>query len=784
MTVQGESVFGCPDPRRQGAVIVRRRVAVQGRVQGVGFRPFVYRLATDLRLGGIVGNDSHGAFIEIEGPLSGIETFLERLYRELPPLARVSRLSVWPLAPRDDRYFRIDSSLCGGHQDAEITADVAVCDDCLAEMLNPRDRRYRYPFINCINCGPRYSIIQGVPYDRPNTTMAAFTMCAACAAEYNQPLNRRFHAQPNACPVCGPRLWMTDAQGNRVEGDPVARCARWLHGGAIVAIKGIGGFHLACRADDESAVRRLRVRKQRESKAFAIMVPSLETAAELAQVDESSAAALRGPARPIVLLGRRTPSPVAPSVAAGSTYLGLMLPYTPLHHLLFAENTGPLVMTSANPSEEPLCCQNQEALDRLARIADAFLLNDRDIERRVDDSVLLSVREPTPRALPIRRARGFAPSPIEVPLEAPQSILAVGGEMKSTICLLSGRQAIVSEHLGELSNATAFRNFVITVEQFKKLLRASPAVVACDLHPDYAATRYAQSLDLKIVGVQHHHAHIVSCMADNDLTGPVVGIACDGTGFGTDGAIWGCELMICDEAEFERVGQLAYFPLLGGDAAAQETWRPAVGLLQAAFGPAWRESCADLLDSLDPEALDIAAARLRTSRLPLTSSLGRLFDGVAYLLGVCDRNRHEAEAATLLEAAAASETPAAPLPYSWTTSPEGRVQLEVGPMVVALIEGLRAGYTAGQLARAFHETLICALAEGVRRVAAGSSLHHVVLSGGCFANRLLLEGLCARVREDGLEVFAHQKVPTGDGGLALGQAVAAAEMLRRNMPCA
>ncbi|HOB74585.1 MAG TPA: carbamoyltransferase HypF [Phycisphaerae bacterium] len=830
-------------PLRENSIantlLVRRRLDVRGRVQGVGFRPFVYRLARELRLSGLVGNDSHGAFIEVEGPAAAVEAFLTRLRGELPPLARISSLSVTDVPLRHDPSFRIETSVRSEGQDAEIAPDVAICDDCLAELLDPADRRFRYPFINCMNCGPRYSIIRGVPYDRANTTMAVFRMCPACQAEYDHPGNRRFHAQPNACPVCGPRLWLSDAKGTVLEGDPIRATADRLRAGAIVAIKGIGGFHLACRADRDEVVERLRERKGREAKAFALMVASLDEARRLCEVDAASAAALTSVARPIVLLPKRDRERISALVAPGSEYYGVMLPYTPLHYLLFAEGLGPLVMTSANPSEEPLCRDNEEALARLAGIADAFLLNDRDIERRVDDSVVLAVgsracgssglfscspssseeasqpagapasAEPAEGwILPIRRARGFAPAPLEVPLESPEPILAVGGELKSTVCLLAGRQAVLSEHLGELSNAAAYRNFVETIGRFKELLRLDPAVVAYDLHPEYAATRYARSLGLKGVGVQHHHAHIVSCMAENGIDGPVVGVACDGTGYGTDGAIWGCEILVCEEAAFTRAGHLDYFPLLGGDASARDTWRPAAGLLHATYGADWTRAADYCLRRVAPEAVAFVAGRLaRGIHRPLTSSLGRLFDAVAFLLGVCDRNRYEAEAAMSLEALARQQPPAGPLAFEihgdisspvgdtprgamWSGEP---LRLDVRPMVRELVERARSLDTGrpahgigtsservGALARAFQDTLATMLVEAVRRVARRTHLERVVLSGGCFANRLLTESVCAGLTAAGFKVFTHQRVPTGDGGIALGQAVAAAQQLRRN----
>ena len=843
---------------------IRRRLDIRGRVQGVGFRPFVYRLALEEGLAGMVGNDTRGVYIEAEGAPASVDRFIERLRDELPPLARIASLETRETPPRHERAFRIESSLAAGKQEAEITPDIATCEDCLRELLDPADRRYRYPFINCTNCGPRYSIVLGVPYDRPNTTMARFRMCPACQAEYDAPANRRFHAQPNACPVCGPRLWMTNLGGELLEGDPVGLCAAMLREGRIVAIKGLGGFHLACRADDDEAVARLRERKSREAKPFAVMAGSPEMARRLILLDtpeetarkrreETTATTQPGPdqilspietvlldrARPIVLAPKRPGARVSGHVAPNNALFGIMLPYTPLHHLLFAEGLGPLVMTSGNPAEEPLSCANDEALRRLSHIADAFLLHDRDIARRVDDSVVLAVRSPQgpahpshPAILPIRRARGFVPEPIAVPNEAGRPVLAVGGELKSAICLLSGRNAVVSEHLGELSNPAAFRNFVETIGQFKKLLKIEPEIVACDLHPDYAATRYARELcagkkagggELLLVPVQHHHAHIVSCMAENGVTGRVIGVACDGTGYGTDGQIWGCEILVCEEGEFERAGRLCYYPLLGGDAAARDTWRPAVSLLFETFGPEWKSAAAHVLKRGDSQALESAAARLlawkarqengafgvrsavgkgvrvQASAWPLTSSLGRLFDAAAFLLGVCNRNRYEAEAAMSLEAQAGCCESAEPLPFAigkaGTGAPENRVrvqasaccrsgevlqgevlQLDFRPLVRALVEQSAQGRPVPEIARAFHETLVAMLAEAVDRTSRATGLKRVALSGGCFANQILLQGLWQRLAASGHEVFVHRAMPAGDGGIALGQAVIAAAL--------
>jgi len=775
----------CGTARRVG----RRRLVVGGRVHGVGFRPFVYRLATEMGLAGLVANDPRGALIEVEGPAEQLDSFAVRLRREVPQLVRISEVTARALAPRRSGRFEIQASASGGPQDAEITPDAATCDDCLSELLDPGDRRYRYPFINCTNCGPRYSIIFAVPYDRPNTTMSRFEMCPECRREYEDPSDRRFHAQPNACPACGPRVWLAGADGAEIEGDAVGLCAQRLGEGAIVAVKGIGGFHLACRANDDSAVARLRRRKHRDAKPMALMVPSLETARRLARIDADGERALTDVARPIVLLPRLAGAEVSGLVAGGVDSVGIMLPYTPLHHLLFAEGLGPLVMTSGNRSDEPLCSDNGEALERLGGIADAFLLHDRDIERRVDDSVVVAVNGAAGGVVPIRRARGQAPAPIKVCEQVDVPVLAVGGELKSTVCVLSGSEAILSEHLGDLSNPGAYRHFVATVDRFKALLGVEPRLVACDAHPVYAASRYARGLGLPVTEVQHHHAHVVSCMAENGVTGRVIGLACDGTGYGSDGAIWGCEVLLADEVGFDRLGCLRYFPLPGGDSAAKETWRPAAGLLRETLGGEWWQA-GPFNDGRVPGRAVATWRRLleRNRRMPRTSSLGRLFDGVAFLLGVCDRNRHEAEAAMTLETVARRCAQAAPLRFAIAERDCGHgaggpgMSLDFRPMVRDLIDGMGVGRPIAELARAFHETVAAMLVEAANRAAEATGVDRVVLSGGCFANRLLLEGMVDRLSAAGREVIVHRTVPAGDGGISLGQAVVAAARYRKGMP--
>jgi len=822
--------------------LVRRRFEIQGRVQGVGFRPFVYRLAQDLALAGQVGNDDHGVFVEIEGSAQVVNLFHERLARELPPLAHLASLRSVDMPLRGENAFTIAHSVATGTPSVEVTPDMATCDACLRELFDPGDRRHGYPFINCTDCGPRYSIIRAVPYDRHQTTMARFTMCPTCRAEYDDPLERRFHAQPNACPDCGPRVWLADERGCELERDPIPACAALLQEGKIVAIKGLGGFHLACRADLDQVVSRLRRRKRRETKPFALMVQSLDAARTIANVDGVAAELLEGPARPIVLLARKHSAKVSREVAPGSPDLGLMLPYTPLHAVLLeACGDWPLVMTSGNASGEPLCSDNQAACEQLAGLADAFLFHDRDIERPIDDSVLLpgagaaadkivaasETGAPTPAPKPgsatettgtetpafkpviLRRARGFVPDPIllDPPLAGSCAVLAVGGDLKATVCFAEGERAVLSEHLGDLENVAAYRNFMTAASRLKELLAIKPAIVACDLHPGYASTRYAQTLDLPVVPVQHHHAHIASCLVENEYSGPVIGVAADGTGYGTDGTIWGCEILRCDLASsaFTRMGCLDPFPLLGGDAAARDTWRSAAGLLSTTLGSEWPQIAAAHLRPVAGEALSLTAQRLAGSgTLPLTSSLGRLFDAVAFLLGLGEKNHHEAQAARALEAAAQTfEGAIEPLPFRLVANrgesdDDGRNEaagtvpwrIDVGPAIRALLaEGAglsdrrdrsigsteTVGSVACAMARAFHATLVEALADCVERCAAPERIGTVALSGGCFANRLLLFGLAAKLEARGFHVLTHSRVPPGDGGIALGQAVIAAQ---------
>ena len=773
----------------------RVRVRIDGIVQGVGFRPYVYALATALGLGGFVGNDTRGVIVEAEGEPAAVDEFLARLPAEAPPLAVVERIETRALRARGERTFAIVESDTGGRRAVAVSPDVATCDACLAEMSDPADRRYRYPFTNCTNCGPRYTIIRDVPYDRPTTTMAGFAMCADCRHEYHDPADRRFHAQPVCCPACGPRLTLVGADGTVLAGpaghatsdDPIAGTARLLRDGAVVAIKGIGGYHLAVDATDESAVARLRSRKHREDRPFAVMVADLAAARSLCDIGRPEAALLTGPAAPIVLLQQRTGEgerqraggrgstgegegerqEPAPSVAPGNRWLGLMVPYTPLHHLLAAAVERPFVLTSGNVSDEPIAYDDADARTRLGHIADAFLTHDRPIHMRVDDSVVRVVRD---RPVPVRRSRGFAPQPVTTAWGFPRHVLAVGAELKNTVCAAKGQHAFVSHHIGDLENYETFRSFVEAIAHLGRLFDVTPQAVAHDLHPEYLATKHARELnDVDLVGVQHHHAHIASCLADNGVTGPVIGVAFDGTGYGTDGTIWGGEILVADLERFTRAGHLETLPLPGAAAAIREPWRMAASYLRAAYGE-------DLPEDLDvmsrhrdrwDHVLSAAAAGVNA---PLTSSAGRLFDAVAALLGVRDTVTYEGQAAIELEQLA---DPGERGGYRCGIADTQPFAISGTDLVRAAADDLRGGVAAPTIAARFHVGVARAVVDACRRTRASTGLEVVALSGGVFQNVLLVDTTVAGLEADGFTVLTHHRVPPNDGGISFGQAVVA-----------
>lgn len=771
------------------AATIRRRFDLRGQIQAVGFRPFVYRLAAECRLAGYVVNNNNGVAIEIEGPAYSVEAFEDHLLARLPPLACICELQRRDVRPLGENRFRIDRSQDQAGQRPEVTPDAAVCQDCLAEMFDAADRRHRYPFINCTNCGPRYSIICTVPYDRPATTMAEFQMCPPCLGEYTDPLDRRFHAQPNACPTCGPQLRLQPPDALCTDGDPIRRAAGMLADGRILAIKGIGGYHLACRADHQEVVNRLREGKLRDGKPLAVMVPNVQAARRVCQLNSDDIQALTSPAAPIVLAPKSQNHGLAPSVAPNCRDFGIMLPYAPLHHLLFAEGLGPLVMTSGNLAGQPLTYQDEDALNELGEVADAVLMHNRRIARPIDDSVVFTFRG---QAVPIRRARGYAPRAIRLegallrrlPKTAAK-ILAVGGELKSTVCLYTGGKATLSEHLGDLTHPQAFRHFIAAIDRLRELFDFVPEFVAHDLHPQYLSTHYVRRLGIPTCPVQHHHAHVVSVMAECGEAGPVIGIACDGVGYGSDAAAWGCEVLHCRLGDFDRVGHLEYFPLVGGDAAAVETWRPAAALLRQALGGTWRQSLLALAESrrqaLTHQALDMFEQQASAGiNAPLTSSLGRVFDAVSFLLGLCERNRHEAEAALALEGAAEQRTH---LPYPYEVAEHGgQVEMSLRLAMAEIVAAVRAGHAVSRVAARFHETVARMLADAATVACEITGLGTVGVSGGCFANRMLLARLVELLEQRSLRVLYHRQVPCGDGGLAFGQAVVAAANMTIEKP--
>lgn len=760
---------------------IRQRVTVTGVVQGVGFRPFVHRIASELGLAGFVGNDSGAVFVEIQGPIARVDEFGRRLRAEAPPLARISAVSVVDIAAATacGTDFRIVESQIGPGLTTPIPPDIAVCDDCVAELFDPADRRYRHPFVTCTNCGPRVTIIRALPYDRPATTMSAFAMCERCAVEYHDPANRRFHAQPIACPDCGPSLWFYSGT-ERVNGSDAALAAtqRALAAGLVVAIKGIGGYHLACVVDDEAVVGALRSRKARGAKPFAVLVRDIEVARRYAHIDDTEAAVLSGPARPIVLLRRRQDAPVADVVAPGSPLIGLMLPYSPIHHLLLAPlpDTGEwvpdaLVLTSANRSDEPICFTEDDVVQRLwgpSPLCDAVLDHSRPIHVPCDDSV---VRVIDNYELPIRRSRGYAPLPVDVGRDGP-AVLAVGGELKNTFCLTDGPHAFMSGHIGDMATWETLRAFERAVGQLSEI-RHQPVRFAADLHPGYQTRNWAERhagerpLDL----VQHHHAHVVSLLAEHGRLGePIVGVSFDGTGYGRDGTIWGGEILAVghDSHRFTRVGHLRPVPLPGGDAAVRSPWRMALSQLWMA-GIKWAPDLASV-SAATPAELAVTRSQLDSNVgcVPC-SSMGRMFDAVASLLGVRHRIDYEGQAAIELEVLADSVGETLP-----TGAPTLRLAvggdgvIDPAGLVRAMVSALRAGVERAVLAAGFHQAVAAAVAEVVALVAGEVRL--VGLTGGVFQNVLLLRACRRRLQQAGFEVLTHHTVPPNDGGLALGQA--------------
>jgi hydrogenase maturation protein HypF len=720
----------------------RRRLHVTGVVQGVGFRPFVYGLARTHELSGFVRNDSRGVVIEVEGDPDRLDRFSSGLIEQAPPLARIATVETSEIDPRDEQRFAIEQSADDGERRAMIPADIATCDDCLRELFDPRDRRYHYPFINCTNCGPRFTIVRSVPYDRSATTMASFEMCAECQREYEDPSNRRFHAEPTCCPDCGPKL--------SIELDEAVSL---LRAGKIVAVKGLGGYHLACDAASEKAVVRLRARKRREEKPLAVMSAEPELLVELEPEEE---ALLRSAERPIVLARRRSEAAVAASVAPANEWLGAMLPYTPLHHLLCAGFGGALVMTSGNLSDEPIAFDDEEARLRLGEIADAFLSHDRPIERRCEDSVVRA-------SFPIRRSRGYAPASLPLPVTASAPILATGAELKSTFCVVRGGEAFLSPHLGDLDTELAYAAFSTDLALYLKMLDLEPELIACDLHPDYLSSKWARDYQSRsraqnheLLEVQHHHAHAAACLAENGETREALALVLDGTGFGTDGTIWGGELLRFDLAGFERIAHLDPVPLPGGEAAVREPWRTAASYLERAERPVPFPGWPRVRESLKVNA-------------PLSSGAGRLFDAASALLGVRREISYEGQAAIELEQLAAHVEAE---PYSCRQENEHILGAD---LIARVHDDLAADRDRAEIAAAFHEGVALAFAEACARAAEPRT---VVLSGGCFQNLRLLASTRRLLEESGFRVLVHFLLPPNDACISFGQAAVAAYSVR------
>lgn len=750
--------------------VVAARVTVRGIVQGVGFRPFVYNLASRLGLGGTVRNVSHGVEIELEGAPAAVDEFLEHLGADAPRLAHIDDVHVVDIEPRGRCGFEIQGSR-EGEGFVPISPDIATCDACLREILDPGDRRFGYPFTNCTHCGPRFTIVRAIPYDRSSTTMAGFVMCPDCFAEYHEPADRRFHAQPNACATCGPRLTLADRHGVPLAGDALLETQRLLASGRIVAIKGVGGFHLACDATNDAAVRQLRERKGREAKPLAIMVPDVAAARRFCLFSREEQALLVSSARPIIILAARPGSEIAPSVAPELGDLGVMLPYSPVHHLLFRGDGNrllALVMTSGNRSDEPIATENADALTRLSGIADGFLLHDRPIHVRCDDSV---VRLAVGGELPVRRSRGYAPFPVYLPFEV-RPVLACGAELKSTVCVTRGPYAFMSPHIGDLENAETYVSYRDMVDQMMRVFRVRPEAVAHDLHPDYLSTRLAESLerDVPRIAVQHHHAHLAACMAEHRLTGPVIGVAFDGTGYGSDGAVWGGEFLVADYAGFERAAHLGYVPMPGGELAAREPFRMALAHQLRAAGD-W-DPCSNAVRAAIPAERQMIRWQIEHEvNAPPTSSVGRLFDAVASILGVRHRARYEAQAAMELEALAHGTADAAPYPLAIADG--APIVIDPGIVIRAVAADVAAGAPAPLVASRFHATLAEAIVRVCDRVRVLTRLRRVVLSGGVFQNVILLAAARQGLEAIGFKVFSHHLVPPNDAGIALGQAVVA-----------
>jgi hydrogenase maturation protein HypF len=754
----------------------------------------VYRIAHSLGLSGLVYNDTKGVTIELQGEEEKIDEFLTRLQSgsDKPPLAQIRSRDVVDIPLIEgEKQFVIEVSDLEGTALSEVTADIATCQDCLAEMANKKDFRYQYPFINCTNCGPRYSIVKTIPYDRPNTTMSVFAMCDKCAAQYNDVTDRRFHAQPVACPACGPKVWLTDSKGKTINtqtDEAITQAAKLLSAGKIVAIKGVGGFHLAVDALNNGAVERLRKRKRRDHKPFAMMTDSIEKIREYAVVSESAEQVLKSPQSPIVLLPKKEIAAIAPSVAAGVNAFGFMLCYAPLHYLLFAQRLKVLVMTSGNIADEPLICKNEIALEWLGSVADAFLMHNRDIYRQVDDSIVHFIdKEP----VLLRRARGYVPTPIFMEENCRQDIFAAGADLKNTFCLVKQNQVICSEHIGDLEDAEVYHHYINSTEHLRKLFEAESKVVAHDLHPAYLSTQYALSLrGVRPIAIQHHRAHIASVLAEHGHDGPVIGIACDGTGYGTDGAIWGCECLIASLESFERFGHLAYYPLPGADKASKEAIRPLLGLLKFAYGSDFKLSKFEWLwERLKTSVDENPKSEIRNPKFIVeqlekhintidTSSLGRVFDAVATMLGLGSYNHFEAQLPMALEAIIEDGIEDC-YDFELIREADKLLQLDLRKTIKGIITDIQKELPAGIISAKFHNGIAAALLTMAKQARESTKLNTVALSGGVFCNRYLTNRLIKLLNKDGFSVLFNRDVPANDGGISVGQAAIAAHFMTR-----
>ncbi len=756
---------------------LRLQLLVNGVVQGVGFRPFVYRIATELMLAGSVQNGPRGVTIEIEGQPEATNSFQQRLKSELPPQARIDSIEVLSIAPIGGHLFQIIHSAHDGNAATLIPPDIATCDECLREMFDVNDRRYRYPFINCTNCGPRYTIVRSVPYDRPFTSMSSFTMCPDCQREYDNPSDRRFHAQPNACPLCGPRVTLCMADGSAVEGDPISQTVALLKAGKIAAIRGVGGFHLAVDGSIESAVVGLRRRKGRAEKPLALMAPDIATIEIYCTVTTQERDLLLSPQRPIVLLRRKGNSELAPSIAPGQHFLGFMLPYTPLHHLLLRDNFRALVMTSANLSEEPIAIGREEALHRLRDIADCFLFHDREILQRCDDSIV-RIQADEPRI--IRRSRGYVPLPVALKHPTSTPILAVGAELKNTVAISRGKEVFLSQHIGDLDNPSALGFFEECIAHLEQTLDVMPEAIAYDLHPEYLSTQWANRQKLPSISVQHHHAHLASVLAENRYLGKAIGIILDGTGFGTDGTIWGGELLYGDAAGFTRSAWLEPVPMPGGALAIKHPWRMAFGFLYQSYGDSLLELDLPLVNKHQSEIPLLTQMMRKRINSPLTSSCGRLFDAVAAMLGFDREVAYEAQAAIGLEMLCDQEAVRKSVGFSANApiTVAGGV-IEIRSLITGVVEAVLNGQPREEIAADFHRNIIELWVQAAIRERQRIGCNTVALSGGVYQNSLILGTMVSRLSEEKFAILTHRQLPTNDGGIALGQIAVADAHFRR-----